>query len=189
MQNIHEFITTATGKRFWPLDPRAEQVELAAIAGHLSKMCRWSGAIQGDDVYSVAQHAVYVSYLCDPAHALEGLHHDSSEAYLVDVARPVKHAPGFMEVYKRHEAAITAVIFQAFGINETGEMHPSVKIADNRMLVTEAQQLMPEPVDGWEPGLNFADVYDFRITVWSPREARHRFTRRHNELMEARMAA
>jgi uncharacterized protein len=167
-------------------------VELEAIAGHLSKMCRWTGAIKGDEIYTVAQHAVYVSHLCDRDVALEGLHHDSSEAFLVDVARPVKYAPGFMEVYKTHEATLTEVIYKAFGIPYTGSMHPSVKKADDRMLVTEARDLMPEPIDegGWlTTELDLTEAYNFHINIWSPREARHRFTQRHNELMAARRAA
>jgi uncharacterized protein len=188
---MSDFIITSIGRRFWPLEPTNDQVHLEDIASALSKMCRFTCHIKSDDIYSVAQHAVYVSHLVPVGYALEALHHDSSEAYLTDVASPVKHAPGFMEVYRRHEDALTAVIYSAFDVPFTGNMHPSIKEADHRMLVTEARDLMPVPIDGgWESTrLNMADAYEFRITVWSPREARHRFTQRHNELMAARRAA
>jgi uncharacterized protein len=178
---MSSFIATASGGLFDPLAPTTDMVALYDIAAHLSKMARWTGATKGDDIYPVAQHSVLVSHLCHPDFALEGLHHDSSEAYLVDVARPLKYTPGFMEVYKHYEAQLTDVIYRALGIPFTGTMHPSVKEADDRMLATEARDIMP-PMDAYwaKVGIDLTRAYDFRIdSIWTPKQAREAFLERH----------
>lgn len=185
------FIITASGRKFYPLAPTVEQVCLFDIASHLSKMTRWTGATKYEDVYSVAQHAVYVSHLCDSKDALQGLHHDSSEAYLVDVARPLKYTPGFKEVYMKHEAILTSVIFQLFEIPFDGSLPESVVEADDKMLATEARDIMPLPIGGeatWnESGIYFSNAYSFRIdSIWPPKYAREQFIKRHEDLIRRR---
>jgi len=187
------YIITASGRKFHPLTPVVEEVYLEDIASHLSKQARWTGATKGDKTYSIAQHSVMVSLYCelitsDPVIALDGLHHDSSEVYLVDVARPVKYTPGFMEIYRRYEKALNVVIYDKFNLPWDGDHHPIVKDADNRMLATEARDVMPEPVDGY-------GVYEFDINtaysqkiknIWSPKKAREIFIARHNLLTSRR---
>lgn len=185
------YITTASGNRIHPLNPTVDEIRLEDIASHLSKMPRWSGALKGDDVYTVAQHSVFVSRRAleatgDPLIALDGLHHDSSEAFLADVARPIKYVPGFMEIYKYYEKKLTEVIYHAFCIPFFGEHHPAVKTADNRMLATEARDVMPEPVGGYgvyEFDINIAYQDWAIIHVWSHKFARQAFVSTHNELL------
>jgi hypothetical protein len=85
---VGDWIQTYSGRQFWPLDPRVEDVHLEDIAHALSNVCRYTGHVR--EFYSVAEHSVHVSWSCEPEDALWGLLHDASEAYLADMARPVK---------------------------------------------------------------------------------------------------
>lgn len=98
--------TTASGFPFWALDPRPEDIRIQDIAAHLSRICRFGGALRetqesGQDrlgrpknrrveTYSVAQHSVLVSRNVPQEFALEALLHDAAEAYVGDVIKPIK---------------------------------------------------------------------------------------------------
>jgi len=130
------YIITYTGRKFYPLDPRPEDVDITDIAHALSHQCRWSGHTK--QFFSVAQHSILVSRLCDKSDALWGLLHDSTEAYLIDVPRPLKLK---MPDYRRYEAALMGVICDVFGLDR--EMPASVKNADDLMLQREWYDFIP----------------------------------------------
>lgn len=140
-------IEMSNGERFTILAPKPEMVDPEVIAHSLSKLCRFTGHCQR--YYSVAQHCVHVSRLVPPAHALEGLLHDASEAYIGDVSRPLKAildvlAPGILT---QIEDRIHRVIAKRFG---TRFPHPSsVKYADNVALATEKRDLMVATSATW----------------------------------------
>ena len=135
---MSEYITTYSGIQFYPLNPRVEDINIVDVAHHLSNICRFTGACR--EFYSVAQHSIYVSQMCDPEHALRGLLHDATEAYLSDIAGPVKHADGF-SFYREAEKVLDMAICTKFGLPH--EMHESVKTADKRVFATEVRDLMP----------------------------------------------
>src|SRR5918996_968485 len=85
-------IDTASGVRLDLDNPRPEDVRIEDVAGGLSKVCRF--AAQPLEYYSVAQHALLVQRLVvEAGHvelALVALHHDSHEAYLCDIPKPLK---------------------------------------------------------------------------------------------------
>jgi hypothetical protein len=90
---------------------RPEHVHVEDIANTLAKINRYNG--RTPHPYSVAQHAVFVSYLCPLA--LEGLHHDDTEAYLGDVSSPVKRLlPLFGRIEERMRRRAIA---PAFGLS------------------------------------------------------------------------
>jgi hypothetical protein len=124
------------------MDPRPEDVSIEDIAHHLSLLCRFGGACRR--FYCVAQHSVLVSRACDPADALWGLLHDASEAYLVDVPRPIKI---HLALYRDIEALVQRVICERFGLPI--EEPQSVTLADNVLLATEARDLMSRPSVSW----------------------------------------
>src|ERR1700719_64369 len=53
-----EFIETYTGRAFYPLKPRIEDVSIIDIAHHLSQQCRYAGAT--NFFYSTAQHCCFL---------------------------------------------------------------------------------------------------------------------------------
>src|ERR1035438_4728072 len=131
------FINLFSGMRFWPLEPDPEKVCIEDIAHALSCQCRFGG--HSNKFYSIAQHAVLVSKLCAPEHALWGLLHDGSEAYLVDVPRPLKELPEFA-AYREAERRLQRVIAVRFGLSP--EQPASVTEADDTMLWIEAHSLL-----------------------------------------------
>ena len=80
---IGDWMQTYTGERFWPLDPRIEDIHIRDISMALGKLCRYGG--HTIFFYSVAEHSVLVSEYVPEEYALWGLLHDASEAYLSDI--------------------------------------------------------------------------------------------------------
>ncbi len=180
------WIETVTGKRVNPLELKAEDIDIADIAGPLSRICRFVG--QCRRFYSVEQHCIHVADLVEGemmkqigsddawkqvGHieevnrtCLAALLHDSPEAYTNDISRPVKYAiKGFKEI----ENKIMGIVMQKYGC--IGVDWALIKKADNIMLATEALQLMPSKGDGWYlpeppldhdiPTLSFEEVENF----------------------------
>ena len=174
-----DWIQTYTGKRFWPLDPRAEEVDILDIAHALSNLCRFGGHCR--EFYSVAEHSVRGSYLVPEPDALWFLLHDSPEAYMVDIPRPIKHSPG-LELVREIEARIMAVISNAF--NLPWPEPESVKRADLVMLRTEQRDLMGDPPADWESAVRDAIPLANKIIPVSPKRAKEMFLARFNFLME-----
>ncbi len=147
-------ITTFTGRRIDVFALRVEDVDLVDIAHALSQLCRWTG--HTTEFYSVAQHSVLV---CDrlwirtgsPRIALTGLLHDAAEAYLGDMASPLKHTP-WADGYRQLEADVTQVIARRFDL-PLDDLSPLVHEADLEVLATEARDLMPlsDRVTEFEP--------------------------------------
>ena len=157
-QRIGDWIGMPDGRKFWPLDPRADEVHLADIAHSLSRICRFGGRC--DPWYSVAQHSIWVAGFVEESHphlALHALLHDAAEAYVGDQVRPIKRdlfvatdARG-PESFDRTERRIMRAIYEAFGLIAPSDADASViKHADNVALATEARDLMGDP--SW-PGL------------------------------------
>lgn len=133
-----DWIQTYTGRQFFPIDPRAEDIDVHDIAHALSLQCRYSGHCLR--FYSVAEHCCHISDHCSPETALWGLLHDASEAYLVDVPRPIK--PDLAN-YRELEDRLMNCIAERFGLPM--DMPEEVKSLDGRILVNEREQVMSAP--------------------------------------------
>ncbi len=125
---------TYTGRKYWPADPRVEDIHIGDIAHGLAMLCRYTGHTAY--FYSVAEHSVLVSLMVPPELALEALLHDASEAYLGDIGRPLKH---FLLDYQEIEKRNDRVIRERFLLPPTE--HRLVKAADSDILHTEMRAL------------------------------------------------
>ena len=137
---LGDWMLTASGRAFWPLDPRAEEVDIDDIATALSHQGRYYGHTR--HYYSTAQHSTEMArwFMAkrDAPMAREALLHDGQEAYVGDVIRPLKpFLPGYAEIEGRCEVAVR----RRFGLAE--EMPAAVKQADRQILVDEMIALFP----------------------------------------------
>ncbi|MBU0703567.1 MAG: phosphohydrolase [Chloroflexi bacterium] len=134
-----DWFATFSGVKFYPLDPRPEDINVTDIARGLAFQCRFNGHVE--EFYSVAQHSILVASILPDDLKLWGLMHDAAEAYIGDMVRPLKlHQPTFRAV----EAKIMAVICERLGLPI--EEPPEVKSADIRLLVTERRDILhPTP--------------------------------------------
>ena len=166
-----DFIDTWSGTKFFPLRPNVSDINIGDIAASLSNQCRFGGHTRV--FYSVARHSVHVSELVaheGPVAALWGLLHDSAEAYLLDLPRPIKNSPG-MEGYRRAESKLLCAIAQAFSL--PCDLPPSIQHADEIMLVTEARDLMHAAIE--LPARVSHAALPSTLSPWGPRLARRRF--------------
>jgi len=188
------YMHTSVGQKYWPMDPRPDEVNIMTIAHHLANRCRWNGATRHPTdpnriFYSVAEHSVYCSYIGPEDEALERLLHDASEAYNGDLIRPLKYSKLFAQPFKQVEEWNEKAIAEAFDLKYP--FPPSVKIADEAVTAAEAQQIIEkDPDDEWESGMLHDEsfVAPIRIEMWSPIEARQRFLERFEELWIKRTA-
>lgn len=126
------YIYTYSGNIVNPTNIALPNILIQDIAHALSNICRFTGHTK--DFYSVAQHSVIVSYLCHPDDALSGLLHDASEAYLTDIAAPLKNTDMFKE-YREIEKNLMDRIRCRFNLPK--EQPESVSKADKDLLHIE----------------------------------------------------
>lgn len=138
------WIQTYVGKQFWPLAPRAEDLDILDIAHSLSLQCRFNGHCRV--FYSVAEHSVRVAGQLPDDLALWGLLHDAAEAYLGDLTRPLKRQVE-ARWFNDAEDQLLKVIAATYGL--VWPMPPQVRAADDVLLVTEARDLMVAPPADW----------------------------------------
>jgi len=176
------WIQTFTGRKFFPLAPRAEDVLIEDIAHALSNICRYGGHCR--EFYSVAQHCCMVADHMPEFH-LEGLMHDAAEAYLGDMVRPVKHDPS-MRGFRVAEAKLEEIIVNVFDLDGSSEVQALIKEHDNRALFTERKFLLDHQSEEWtlkaEP---FPIAY---LVAWDSEYAEHQFLNRFYKLNKARYA-
>lgn len=127
-------IKTWTG-RIDPLNPTVEDINIEDIAHALARQCRYNGHCEGH--LSVARHSIWVSYVLELGGRnlrtqLAGLLHDSAEAYLGDLVRPLKHTE-FGAMYLEAEKRLETVIAERFGLEYPFQQ--SVYDADNYVLL------------------------------------------------------
>lgn len=151
MTDMGDFwITTYTGKKFYPLSPRPEDVNIRDIAHALSNICRFTGHCP--KFYSVAQHSVLVSQALSEENKLMGLLHDASEAYISDISQPVKHHGDFT-AYRVIENRLMAAILEAFGLDDEPNQYNEVRDIDNLILRNEAKEFGMLKSDWWHYSL------------------------------------
>ena len=109
-------IRTFTGRYVDPFKMQASDLDIQDIAHHLSIINRHTGATPVP--YSVAQHSVAVSqHFLDRDLRLAGLLHDAAEAYLTDIASPLKKNPA-MAGYVAALNRLDELVFTTFGLDK-----------------------------------------------------------------------
>lgn len=166
-------IHTFTGRFVNPLELQTEDVCIEDIAHALANQCRFSGHVK--KFYSVADHSLICSYIVDPELALDALLHDAAEAYLQDMARPLKQDPRFGQAYRGAEKRAEKVIAEVFGT--TYPIPDEVYVADNTALVTEARDLM-HGTDHWGETYRAIPPLEAVIVPLTPAKAEEKFLKR-----------
>lgn len=185
---LKAYIATASGKQFFLLAPRLEDIDIHDIAHALSMQCRWTGHCKFH--YSVAQHSYYCSFLGPDSEAFDRLMHDAAEAYIGDLNRPLKHYTEAGVAYRHQEEIVQHAIADRFGFSA---LEPkSVKIADNLMLYAEKKQIMGYTFDEAQDADGVVRLKDeaaapIVIDRWTPDQAKQMFLNRFEELYTGRL--
>src|SRR3984893_15027034 len=103
------YLSTYTGKKFFPYDARPEKICIEDIAHGLSMLCRFAG--QCRFFFSFAEHSIAVALLLPANLKLFVLLHVASEAYFAALPRPVKAVP---PEYRATETTVNRVMAEKF---------------------------------------------------------------------------
>ena len=186
------WIQCYSGVKFWPLDPRVDEIHYDDICIGIAREGRYRN--QTKVPYYVAEHSVIVSIYAGKLAqergldwqtcARQGLLHDASEAYLGDVSRPVKRQP-MMDGYRAAEEVLQNKIYERFGVHPTMDTTALVHEVDTRICKDEIDTLMPDP-RMWPLAGRYAQVQPLGATIacltW--RQAADAFSQRFAELFE-----
>lgn len=168
-----EWLQTYSGGRVYPLDPRPEEIDILDIAAALSKLCRYGGHCL--QFYSVAEHCVLMTryarkYGFRDQVLLQLLLHDASEAYLVDIPRPLKKS---LPDYQAAERGMEYAISQRFGLEIPND--PIVHKFDEAIGLAEREQNLAVPQFTWELDFEASRSLPVTLQFWEPRTALNEF--------------
>lgn len=163
----HSWIGTYMGHEVYPFAPIEADIDVLDIAHALSMKVRFTGHTKF--LYPVGQHSLLMSdYLWkqtrDPMLAYWALHHDDTEAYLPDVASPLKsQLTGFKELEDKLMGVIARVLHLPY------PKPPIIKEYDIRILLNEKRDVMNPTPTKWEFEENYKPLPDLFIEemgVW-----------------------
>ena len=179
-----DFVETFTGRKFWPLDPRPEDVCIEDIAHSLSMQCRFNGHCS--TFYSVAEHSIIVAKELAardyyPGIQLRGLLHDAAEAYCCDIPRPLKK---HIVMYSGIEFVVQKAILAHFDLPVKILNHLAylIKDIDTSVMVYEAEQIMPN-MNNWTNGYATMPLKLKHVLGLSQKEAKKQFLDMFNKLI------
>lgn len=157
-------------------------VDIDDIAHSLSHLVRFTGHCAKP--YTVAQHSVLVSLICNPVFAREALLHDAAEAYVNDLNTPVKR---LLPKYEELEDDIIHVIYKKYGLAVS--VPDDVITADQKMFRLEVLRFFPNGCPLWRhykvQPQEYIDSQVKITTVWDHHEAKMQFLARYNVLFES----
>lgn len=183
---VGPWMQTSRGERFFPLDPRQEEIYIEDIANGLAQCGRYNGQRLIDKFYSVAEHSVKMVQYADerrwPAAALLAcLLHDAPEGYLNDLNRAMKHAMRIQASDNRnsHYDIINAKVENAinvrFNIVEVvNAWHYDIKLLDQRIVPLEKAAVMAPAKYEWAFDV-FEPLPGVEIECWDAPKAKKEF--------------
>lgn len=164
-------IRTYSGKYINVLDPHLPDIDVEDIAHVLSMQCRFGGNLY--NFYSIAQHCCIMYDLAvTPANKKAALLHDASEAYLMDIACPIKRA---LKDYKKIEDRFMNIIAEKYMFQYP--LNDFVNGLDRYMLEQEWQQLMID-----KNKMLVIDVLPKAYPLWDSKMAKREFLFRFMEI-------
>lgn len=150
----------------------SKDIRLEDIAHHLTKICRFGGALNLDQHYSVAQHSLLLvrharsrRYNINIQRAL--LLHDATEAYLGDIVTGLK---SLLPDYNALETKVQELINKKYNISQSPYVKQIVKELDTRIVLDEALFFSPQhyphfkkQLPDMEPlGIELTNEYDLK---------------------------
>ena len=167
-----QYCETYTGKAFYPMNPKVEDVTILDIAHHLAAQCRYLGATQ--KFYSTAQHCCLLAHYAETklkanvVDCAQILLHDAAEAYLTDLPRPIKqHFPEFRAV----DYTIQQCVRKWAGL-DVAPLPSWQDEIDSRIIHDERAQLMCESGNDWQHAGQPLGVH---IVPWTAEHAEAQF--------------
>lgn len=175
-------IELSDGSLFYPLTQKEFTIHTIAHSGAMA--CRFGG--QCREFFSVCQHEVLVSYIMEHqgGQPMEGLLHDASESFVLDMATPIKR---ILPDYTNLENSLLKRIRGYYGLplDKTDACDRADKIA----LFLEAYELLPSQGTTLSDTLKLRDLaFDLRpkfahlLTPLDWRAAKYQFLKRYKEL-------
>ena len=142
-------ITTYSGIRMNPVNPQREDIDIRDIAHALSLVCRGGGHVI--QFFSVAQHSLICAEEarlrgCSARVQMGALLHDSSEAYMSDLVRPVKQQ---IPQYRTIENRLIDIIWNAYIPGEplTEEERRIIKEIDDDAMSWDMKILLRDEIN------------------------------------------
>lgn len=183
---------TYTGRLVDLSRPNPADICIEDIAWHLSRIPRFGGATNTENVYTVAQHSVLVLNRVkqtfdglDRCLFLTALLHDAHEAYMGDIARPMSNLLDLRAPIKRLKQRLQTAVYRGL-CGKKFEPYPGTLVddADTWALNYEAYHLMHSKGRDWTDKILLDDEYILRnVIVWPTDYANDAFKNHFSELM------
>lgn len=173
-------IVTFSGKEFDVVTPDLDEICLEDIAHALSQTCRFTG--HTEKLYSVAEHSVLCSNVADTIELQRAcLLHDAAEAYLNDIASPVKR---LLPKYEAFEEVLLLSVFRKYGLAQFDPWDDQIKYVDRWLLRSEIHQLMPQRAKAFDDIFCEAPPDEAPVSVycWPAAYAKKMFLQRAEQL-------
>lgn len=172
------WLQTYTGRAVTLDDIKEDDICIEDIAHSLALTCRYRGHCR--EFYSVAQHSIIVSGILQWSITLMkcGLLHDAAEAYIQDLATPIKE---LCPEYRQLEDAFMKVIIEKFDLPDACNVWGAVKQADLVVLATEKRDLMASAPRPWR---DLPEPLNMKIVPLQWQEAERMFLKKFEELFK-----
>ena len=196
--NRGDWLQTISGTRFYPLDPKPEEIDIRDIAYGLSMKGRYNGHVKQFRHYSVAEHSIllannilyFISMMKNESPYLHNeekrqirlwaLLHDAAEAYIPDMPRPIKRHKS-MKAFCQIEKRIMRAVAKRFDLYPLEEPE-IVKRADTAILRDEKHQCMEVQIPWNKLDLEDIPLLGVKISFIPPNEIYDIFIDTYNRL-------